>query len=74
MRGDFFTRNCRYCKSYEMFELPMEGLWEAAFLPPVFMRPYRCNRCLRKQFGFRFIKPMKQPADRNETGTPADVD
>ena len=72
MRGDFFTRNCRYCKSYEMFELPMEGLLEAAFLPPVFMRPYRCNRCLRKQVGFRFIKPMKQSVDRGETKSPAE--
>ena len=36
----------------------MEGLLEAAFLPPVFLRPFRCNRCLRKQFGFKFIRPL----------------
>ena len=41
-----------------MYELPLEGLLEAAFLPPVFLRPFRCNRCLRKQLGFKFIKPM----------------
>ena len=58
MPGRTKTRQCHYCQSYEVFELKMETLWEAALLPPLFLRPYRCNRCLRKQIGFRFIKPM----------------
>ena len=59
-RGDrgFWVRGCRHCGSYEMFELPLDGLLEAAFLPPLFLRPFRCNRCLRKQLGFKFIKPL----------------
>ena len=51
-----FTRRCRYCKSYEVYVSRRLTIFEAVVLPFLLLRPYRCNRCLRRQTGFRFFR------------------
>ena len=50
-----FYKRCRYCKSYEVYKTRPRTFFQAVIAPIFLLRPYICNRCLRRQLGFRFF-------------------
>ena len=56
------THRCPYCRSRSVRRSRRRGLGEDALLRALFIRPYRCQCCYRRHYGFAFLS--KNPDTR----------
>lgn len=56
------THRCPYCHSHSVRRSRRRGFGEDALLRAVSLRPYRCQSCSRRHYGFAFL--LKNPGTR----------
>lgn len=57
------THRCPYCRSHSVRRSRRRGFGEGAILRALFLRPYRCQSCSRRHYGFAFL--LKYPGARS---------
>ncbi len=64
------VRICPRCRSYDVHRSRRRGFVERILLPLILKRPYRCDGCNSRYFGYTFARPLPAPAN---SGTNADA-
>ncbi len=65
-------RYCPECHSRDIRRSTRRGLYESIVLPVVLLRPYRCERCDARVYGFVFAaRVVKDKPDASAAPTPS---
>ncbi|MGH9509610.1 MAG: hypothetical protein ACRD2Q_01045 [Terriglobales bacterium] len=55
------VRICPQCRSYDVHRSRRRGFVERVLLPLVLKRPYRCDGCNSRYYGYTFAQPLPDP-------------
>jgi len=67
------VRICPRCRSYDVHRSRRRGFVERYLLPLILKRPYRCDGCNSRYYGYAFSQPLspsrpRVPAASDENG------
>lgn len=65
------VRICPKCRSHDVHRSRRRGFVERVLLPLVLKRPYRCDGCNSRYYGYTFARrlPVPEPAEPETPGS-----
>ena len=63
------VRICPRCRSYDVHRSRRRGFVERYLLPLILKRPYRCDGCNSRYYGYALARPLPAPQPSSPRGS-----